>query len=556
MKQEKKLRFFNRRKKNEKKEPEKLPLEVEIFKIFSENSNDELIKISFSSFQKQLESIDNGQILSLCNGTDDFSVSIFVPENFTNFEKARQKLQELTGFEVLQYPFKKEFLQEFLWAISTKEVFSSEDSGLFIATGEISENIHSAQSLEVTHSKEFSLGSILIDDIQDKSFPVSVSYEKLLFDIGDEIDQSYLCFESTIMIDRSEYQFLYLIKQKSKLTANLVKTLIKNQQKRLDGLLKIPVSIKHAGVFEMKEQSNQSDFMLSGMIHTRISEFPYKMIFPKKFLALFPEYTCTTVKGKILQINKEIFRQDFNIFHRTDNKFLFSDYLSIIDNRDLNLICQNFFLSNTIGGDEIRKLFYYKIIIGEKAGIYRIPLIAKEQFVTHLPVRLKESFIQSKSYSQSYEDLLDANESILQLIYKELNEGKLLLSYKSRFILDKELGSKEKENKTRRLRKLIGDHRYINALSHLDNKKVQILFSNMQNVLIVDTFIYQTDELVKLKPYFSTRRFNELKEDINFTQGKIKSNQIDMNRICDSIEKFNKYIRDFISKDKKREKAE
>jgi len=550
------LRFFNRRKKNEKKEPEKLPLEVEIFKIFSENSNDELIKISFSSFQKQLESIDNGQILSLCNGTDDFSVSIFVPENFTNFEKARQKLQELTGFEVLQYPFKKEFLQEFLWAISTKEVFSSEDSGLFIATGEISENIHSAQSLEVTHSKEFSLGSILIDDIQDKSFPVSVSYEKLLFDIGDEIDQSYLCFESTIMIDRSEYQFLYLIKQKSKLTANLVKTLIKNQQKRLDGLLKIPVSIKHAGVFEMKEQSNQSDFMLSGMIHTRISEFPYKMIFPKKFLALFPEYTCTTVKGKILQINKEIFRQDFNIFHRTDNKFLFSDYLSIIDNRDLNLICQNFFLSNTIGGDEIRKLFYYKIIIGEKAGIYRIPLIAKEQFVTHLPVRLKESFIQSKSYSQSYEDLLDANESILQLIYKELNEGKLLLSYKSRFILDKELGSKEKENKTRRLRKLIGDHRYINALSHLDNKKVQILFSNMQNVLIVDTFIYQTDELVKLKPYFSTRRFNELKEDINFTQGKIKSNQIDMNRICDSIEKFNKYIRDFISKDKKREKAE
>lgn len=550
------MRFFNRRKKNEKKEPEKLPLEVEIFKIFSENSNDELIKISFSSFQKQLESIDNGQILSLCNGTDDFSVSIFVPENFTNFEKARQKLQELTGFEVLQYPFKKEFLQEFLWAISTKEVFSSEDSGLFIATGEISENIHSAQSLEVTHSKEFSLGSILIDDIQDKSFPVSVSYEKLLFDIGDEIDQSYLCFESTIMIDRSEYQFLYLIKQKSKLTANLVKTLIKNQQKRLDGLLKIPVSIKHAGVFEMKEQSNQSDFMLSGMIHTRISEFPYKMIFPKKFLALFPEYTCTTVKGKILQINKEIFRQDFNIFHRTDNKFLFSDYLSIIDNRDLNLICQNFFLSNTIGGDEIRKLFYYKIIIGEKAGIYRIPLIAKEQFVTHLPVRLKESFIQSKSYSQSYEDLLDANESILQLIYKELNEGKLLLSYKSRFILDKELGSKEKENKTRRLRKLIGDHRYINALSHLDNKKVQILFSNMQNVLIVDTFIYQTDELVKLKPYFSTRRFNELKEDINFTQGKIKSNQIDMNRICDSIEKFNKYIRDFISKDKKREKAE
>jgi len=80
MKQEKKLRFFNRRKKNEKKEPEKLPLEVEIFKIFSENSNDELKKISFSSFQKQLESIDNGQILSLCNGTDDFSVSVFVPE--------------------------------------------------------------------------------------------------------------------------------------------------------------------------------------------------------------------------------------------------------------------------------------------------------------------------------------------------------------------------------------------------------------------------------------------------------------------------------------------
>ena len=86
----------------------------------------------------------------------------------------------------------------------------------------------------------------------------------------------------------------------------------------------------------------------------------------------------------------------------------------------------------------------------------------------------------------------------------------------------------------------------------MDNKKVQNLFSNIKNKLISDTFIYQTDELIRVKPYLSKTRFKELKEDVRFTQGKVKTNQIDINRICDSIETFNKFIKDFIENERKK----
>jgi hypothetical protein len=545
----KKLKLFRRRKKEEKSKPENPPLEVSISAIISSESNKAVNKIEFNQCRNILDSWEKAEIFSICHNTDDFYATIVVKGVVENSEKIKNELHELTEREVLQYEYNKDFFLESLWSLSTKTLFATEEKSLLIAIDDSELTVKSSQQLNIRHSKAFSFGKFLMKDLRDVNFPVSVSYDNMFFTFEMDKNESKLLFESTLAIESADYQFYYLMNHEAKYTAKLVKAFIKEQKKYLETHLKRSVSIKHAGLVESVEDISKSSFSMGGVVHTPISAFNYTFIFPKKFLNLFPQYICNTIKGRTLQINKEYFRKDFDSFYKSGEEFLFSDYFSIIDNRDMNLICQNFFLSNSISGEKIKKLFFYKVTSNEKKRINKVPMIGGEQFLNHLPLRLKESYLNSKNYSRNFEELLDLNQLMLDKIYREMKEKKLLLSYKSRYILDKELGSKNKENKTRRLKKLISDKRYINYLDRLDDKKVQILLSNMKNVLIVDTFIYQADELIKLKPYFSQRRFKELKEDINFTQGKVKTNQIDINRICDSIEKFNGTIRDFVKKD-------
>jgi hypothetical protein len=549
------LNIFKRKKRAQNSEPEQRPIEEEISLLLNKYTGVRtgVGKSDFLQLSKELKNIDNGDVYSICSTYDQYPLTIFIRKKLASPGEFIKELNELTRMEVLQYPFSGEFYEEGLWSVSGSEIFTNENLDYFITIGDFQRESSETDSIDISHSREFAFGQLLISDLYINKSPVSISYTKLLFS-ENTIDREYNSFfQSTLLIDKKEIRIFYMMTGNSKITSALTKALIKEQKITLEKALKVEVTIKNAGVAETEEIKSFSGYTMTGKIHTTGADIPYSLLFPRKLINLFPDYICSTIKGKILQINKELFRAGFPAFYRPMNHFLMADFLSVVEERDLNLICQNFFVANSIHGDDIRKLFFYKVKLEEKSRIQREPFISAEKFINHLPLRLKEEFRQSKSYSRSHSELLEENQQMLDRIYRQISGGKLLLSYKSQFILHKESGVREKESKALRLRKLIGDKRYINHLGSMDSKKVQILLSTMKNVLIVDTFIYQTDELVKLKPFLSRNRFNELKEDISYTQGKIKSNQIDINRICDSIGKFNLFIREFVEKEQKKE---
>ena len=547
--------IFKRKKNQQRNEPEQPPLEQAISQIINNYFNTEspLESIDFLNFQNQLENIDSASVFSLCHNTDQYPVIIFIRKKIEKVKDFIHDLNELSKLEVLQYDYESVDSDEMLWTVSSSEMYSDKNQNFFIFIKSILKETNEKDIIMIHHSQEFRLGQLLIKDLTIKQSPVSISYEKILFSQDYSEINNETCYSSTLMIDNREIQLYYLITGHSKMIPFLVRELIKAQIKPLGNFLKKEIHIQRAGVGNISQTSDYSDFTLMGQIHTTGADIPYRLIFPRKLINLFPDYVCTTIKGKILQINKELFRRDFPQFYRSHGSFLIRDFLSVIEERDLSLICQNYFSSNSISGEDMRKLFFYRVKGEEKTRVLRIPFISASVFVNHLPLRLKEDFQRSSAYSQSYNDLLNANEKMLDHIYSELTEGKLLLSYKAKYILEKEPGSRVKESKTLRLKKLVGDKRFINLISRMDSKKAQVLLSNMKNGLIVDTFIYQTDELIKLKPYLSRNRFNELREDIKYTQGKVKSSQIDINRICDSIEDFNSFIRDYLEKEQKRE---
>ena len=553
------LNIFKRKKQNNSEKLKELSLEEKISRLINQhfNSEDKIEKIEFHTLEESLAEYDSGSFFSLSNGSDTFNCSVFLSSKINENDLFLNKLNEISSLEVLQYPYKKEHYIESLWSLSNMTLYSSLKKNYFICINENPVINDNHDTLKIDNSSQFLFGELCIESIDTETTKVNLSYENVTFSpIGEKI-QSVHSFESKLLIDNKELLFYYQISipdrsnknQFEKYASYLVKIFIKQQIQKIGFILKKKVFIKSARRLEQRFSDSQSFYSLKGNLYTGNNKIPYTVLFPKRLLKLFPDYTCTTVKGKILQINKTFFRNSFDSFYRFHKSFLFVEYLSLLDKRDMNLICQNFFMAHSIGAEEIRKLFYYKFGSGEKTKIQYLPLPGIDNFLKALPVRLRERYNQSKSASENYEELGQKNKDLMEKIYSDLNDGKLLLSYKSQFILKKEFGLKEKETKLRRLKGLLNEKKYLNSLQSFDNKQIQILFSNMKNLLITDTFIYQTDQLIKIKPYLSRRRFSELQEDILFTQGKIKTNQIDINRICDSIEKFNGILEDFKNSD-------
>lgn len=544
--------IFKRKKTPKSSEPQTLPIEEEISTIINKytRSRHNCQKSDFMHFSKIVKDFDKSNVFSICSGFEQYPLTIIMRNSLSDTRGFIEEIHELLRMEVLQYSYNNAFYEELLWSVSGSDLFTNETPDYFIAIRDFERDTPSTNSIEVRRSREFAFGQLLLGDTHIHKSPVVISYRSLLFSEETELQKGDTCFQSTLSIDGKKIRLFLKLKGDKRVSSIIAKSLIAQQKTNLGKALRKEIKIVSAGISKDEDLGSFTGFSLNGQIHTAASNIPYILLFPKKLINLFPDYVCTTIKGKILQINKELFRSGFQTFYKPGKHFLLADFLSIVEERDLRLICQNFFVSNSYRGDDLKNLFFYKAQHREKTKIQREPFICAQDFVDHLPLRLKEDFQRSRSYSMSHNDLLAANQLILDRIYEQISSGKLLLSYKSQFILHRESGAHAKESKTLRLRKLIGDKSYINHLEKMDSKKVQIMLGTMKNILIVDTFIYQTDELVKLKQFLSKNRFNELKEDISYTQGKIKTRQIDINRICDSIEKFNQFLRDFIEKDK------
>ncbi len=546
-----------------------VPIEQKVAGVLSGiyNSGTKINLISFPLFENELRSINKGQFFSAIDGNDIFTLTIFICEETEFADEITHKLSEIEGQEFLQYNYERKFYKETLWSLCSDKIYSFKSTTInyYICINNINHKKEPANIISIKRNSQFILGKLLLNTRLSNNPGIHVIYNKLDFSDKDEyqIDINHTVYQSTISREKENFTFFYILKKPeeikseyfSRFSTSIIKSVIKEQVTQLNDILKENFEILNIEPYKKTIRITHSYIILYNTLTYGNTGIEVQVLFPKRLLSLFPDFSCRTIKGRILQINKFLFRNRFENFYKEKENLIFTEFISIITGRDLSLICQNFFLSKTFNTQILKKLFYYKTKQGDKTILKNIPFCNRDQFLNHMPVRIRESFIKNKIYAESYDEMIEINSMVLENIYLEMKNDKLLLSYKARFILEKEYGAKEKKNKIKRLRKLINEKKYINILNKFDKKDIQILLNNMKCKILSDTLIYQTDELIKLKPYLSKTRFIELREDVKFTQEKIKSNQIDINRICDSIEAFNNIIHIFTKEEEKKKRG-
>ncbi len=559
------LKIFKKHRKKEEIKIE-IPMEQKVAEVLSGifNSDSKINLISFPLFKNELLSIDKGQFFSVADGTDIYSLTLLICGETEYTNKIIHKLSEIEGQEFLQYNYDRKFYKETLWSLCSDNIYSYKSTTLnyYICINIKNPQKEPANIISIKRNSQFILGKLLINTRLSNNPGIHVLYNKLDFSDKDKyrIDINHTVYKSTISREKENFTFFYIFKRPEEIkpeyffnfSTSIIKSIIKEQVTQLNDTLKDKFGILNIEPFEKNIRTSHSHIILYNTLTYGNTGIEVQVLFPKRLLSLFPDFSCRTIKGRILQINKYLFRNKFENFYKEKEDLIFTEFISIITDRDLSLICQNFFLSKNFNTEILKKLFYYKTIQGDKTVLKNIPFSNRGQFLSHMPVIIREKFVKNKIYAESYNEMIEINNMVLENIYLEMKNDKLLLSYKARFILEKEYGAKEKETKIKRLRKLINEKKYINILNNFDKKDIQILLNNMKSIVLSDTLIYQTDELIKLKPYLSKTRFTELREDVRFTQEKVKSNQIDINRICDSIETFNNIIHIFTEEEKKK----
>ena len=444
-----------------KEDIEEKPLRQKVAQIISRifTCDSEIQPLDFNDFKIELNKIDRGQFFSIAEGSDNFSLTLFICGKPQYSKEIVNELSNLIRHEVLQYEYQQENYLESLWSLSSCDFFSykSDKINYYICINNNSISNDSADTILISNSCEFILGTLLLTYPQKPNNPfISVLYKSIKFSGGEYIEKQQIGYRSLISIGEDNYTFYYILSKPekgdwatfTKTSSSIIKMLIKEQIRNLGYTLKKKISILKAGPINNNLIIEQSNIRLNADLISGTGRVPIQLIFPKKILSLFPDFTCRTVKGKILLINKYIFRKNFSSYYKTGKDLLFVEFLNLIENRDLSLVCQNYFLSNSFNAAHIRKLFYFKITSGKKTIIKNVPLLNRNQFLNHLPLRFRENFLLDKSYCDSYGELVVINITALEGIYRNMEENKLLLSYKARYILEKEYGSKEKEKKS------------------------------------------------------------------------------------------------------------
>lgn len=545
MKQKKMLKIFKRNRKKTIKEPQELSLEEKITgilnKIYKNEVNDQT-SVDTGYLKERLN--DNGiwNVFRLCGNSDAFPISVLMSGEIASNDQICHLLNETSTLEVLPEKLDKSNLDSFIWRVSRCTILTDSQAKYFIIS---EEEKGEKGTLMISRSREFLFGEYLIPPFAIGTNQFLPHFNKITFTLGTFEEKGYKgCYSIDFSLRNREINCICAFRERTPSIDHIANQLVREQKKSLEQLFETPIEIRRAGPIK-EEVKELSGYDLEAKIHSAGKALPVLFRFPKKLLNLLPDRDSSTVKGKILQTNLHLFSIAYSRFHLTGEDFFLDDYLTLVDSRDLNLICQNFFVSSGMSGSVLRELFFYK-----KQRLTAIPFRSRDRLMAHLPLQLKEGFQTGKTYSRSYDELKDKNIRLLGDLYEQWERGKLLLSENACIILKRETGAKVKENRMLRLKKLLADHRYIAAINKMENSRIQIFLGSLKHRVVTDLFVYQTEKLPWIKNYLSRNRFAELSEDIRFTQKKIKNGQIDINRICDSIEEFNRAVKTFVKKEK------
>ncbi|MBN2656385.1 MAG: hypothetical protein JXR86_04935 [Spirochaetales bacterium] len=507
--------------------------------------------------KKRLDITQQWHFFHLCSSCDIFDYSVLIRGEKIQKEQITHLLNETVALEVLPGTLTEEDIEPLFWIWGETAVVAGRENRFFIVKSHCGENDQKdSKCLRICRSREFTFGHYLIPELSIGSSFINRDFQQLCFAPEALVSEGNSLFHCMFRIDERDVPCFYTFRGQSPSIDTLSARLMKSQKESLSRLLNKEVAISTAGPLSPGAEKTPEGYELEGHLYSSGGTLPYRFRFPRKLLNLLPDQECSTIKGKILQTNRLLFRGDFDSFHLSGNRFLLDDLLTLAGTRDLNIICQNFVLSNSLSGEDLRKLFYYKIPRGGKDRMTSLPFSSRQKLLEHLPLRIREEFITVQSGSENIDELLDRNSRLLEELFKGISEGKLLLSSNIKLILQRETGTKLRENGLVRLKKLMSKMGTYHSLMRLDGKTIQIFLGTLNHRVLCDLFVYQPKNIVQLKQYLSRNRFNELMEDIRYTQNRIKTDQIDINRVCDSIERFNREAAAFIRKEKEKNRRD
>lgn len=210
-----------------------------------------------------------------------------------------------------------------------------------------------------------------------------------------------------------------------------------------------------------------------------------------------------------------------------ENLFLplfLSKFLNLIDKIDLRRIVQNFFSGTGWKGSDIRGLFSYSKKDFQKNKIYYFndSLFDRESFFKYLPKSQKEEWKQSRSASDSYDDMVSSGQNTLHDIYHAFRNDHLELSYRASILLINEFKVNGDKTIRKELDKVIEKESFSYLLEDTFPRDVQNLLAKLSSKVLANAVVLYTESLVNLEPFMSRNYKSEVKDLIKI----IKRNSI------------------------------
>lgn len=217
--------------------------------------------------------------------------------------------------------------------------------------------------------------------------------------------------------------------------------------------------------------------------------------------------------------------------------FRVSELINLLDDDDVKRIMQNYFIGSGFTVGDMQKLFFFKVGPDENDR-FRItidPSFDNPRFTNLLPRVPKEEWKRIHGVSETYRDLLENNAAAMQGIYNAMSHDKLLLSYKSRHILDSEFKEKIEGEYLERIDSLLEAGEPLRSLKHLTRETAQQVVSAMPTKKLAVALLTRTDDAREYGTFMSRNKRQELAEEIRVQKRRRETGQFTAELIYDNL---------------------
>lgn len=193
-----------------------------------------------------------------------------------------------------------------------------------------------------------------------------------------------------------------------------------------------------------------------------------------------------------------------------------SELINLVDDDDVKRIIQNYFIGSGFTVGDMQKLFFFKAGPDEKGRVKTAidPSFDNPRFARLLPLLPREDWKGVFGVSENYHELLENNAVSMQGIYKAVSHDKLLLSFKSRYILDSEFREKIEAEYLERIESLLAKGEPLRTLQILSRETAQQVVSAVPTKKLAVALLSRTEDVRAYGVFMSRNKRQELAEEI------------------------------------------